>query len=102
MTVNDKKYIDNTIILDAIRSDPYTCAKVFNELSFDNWKLNTDLKNNFYIIQGSKDKIVDIKNVKTLGNQLCCPIFYRKNVGHTVILEDYECLLSFVRNIITS
>lgn len=100
VTVSDNKYVDNIMILDARKSDSYTCAKVFNELSFDNWKLNNTLNANFYIIQGVKDKVIDVKNVKLLKEKLKCPIYYRKNIGHTIVLEDYDYLLSFIRKVL--
>lgn len=97
ITVNNKNCIDKQIIIDTKIADPYTSAKIFKEISHDIWKTNY-IKADFSIIQGEKDKVIDIKNVIKLSKCLNCKIIFKKNLGHTIIIENYDYLLRYIIN----
>ncbi|MEG1567848.1 MAG: alpha/beta hydrolase [Anaerovoracaceae bacterium] len=102
LTINRWSLIDDNIVLDARRANPYIAAHLLSVMACNNWILeNKSSYMKSYLIYSDKDRVIEKANIENLCTALQPTIFkVFHGVGHTLVIEKFEELAILIEQII--
>ena len=99
VTINKWKLIDELIVEDAQRADPFTAATLLFELAFDRKKIHSRNRpaGETVLFISEKDRVIPFKRMKWLQKDSNCrDVVIFKGIGHTIAVEGTERLVNEV------
>lgn len=102
LTIKHWSCIDEIIVADAKRADPWTATVLMFELAYDRWRFtgNVPEEQKIHLLISKEDRIISSKRMKLLKKDLPeCRMIWFEGIGHTIVLEDFAKLVREVKRI---
>ena len=95
-TINHWNYIDQIILEDVRRANPWISSILIFEMAYDNWRYRNSpsLFQQIYLFSGEPDRIISKSSAKKLKKDIPnCKQKIIPKIGHTIVLEAFDTLV---------
>lgn len=100
-SVNKWSQINDILVDDIRRASPEVATEILIKISTTDFRVKKDeINNKLHLIYSDKDRAVNKKCFEQIKNDLILDEYKFSNVGHTLVLEDYENLFKTLDKII--